>query len=159
MPETLDQLLTAGDELGPVVLHGTVANSPATPDDDLYVTIIGFDGGRQQWGPCPWSPSTALPERGDDCLVLFDERQTPWVVTLAPVTGTGGGPVTGDLNYVHNQGSPAPNWTVVHNLGKYPAVVVVDSGNNVLLPDVHYADLNTVALAFGSATAGKAYVN
>jgi hypothetical protein len=48
---------------------------------------------------------------------------------------------------------------VSHGLGKYPSVEVVDAGNNVLLPDVHYVDLNTVTLAFGSATSGKAFVN
>src|SRR5215831_4426508 len=71
------------------VVRGVIANTITSPSDDLYVTVPAFDGSRVQWGPCPWSPSTALPLRGDDCLVLFDERETPWVMVLAPVESTG----------------------------------------------------------------------
>jgi len=67
------------------------------------------------------------------------------------------GPAGTILVYVHTQGTAAPNWTVVHNLGHYPAVTVMDTGDNQLIPDMRYVDINTVALAFGSATSGKAY--
>jgi hypothetical protein len=69
--------------------RGVIANTVASPGDELYVTVASFDGSRQTWGPCSWSPSTALPAKGDPCLVLFDEQKTPWVMTLAPVYGTG----------------------------------------------------------------------
>jgi hypothetical protein len=85
---TLADLITAGPEVRNVV-RGRVAVAPATSEDELHVTVTTFDGDRQQWGPCPWAPSTALPEVGDDCLVIFDEQETPWVMVLAPVTGTG----------------------------------------------------------------------
>jgi hypothetical protein len=69
--------------------------------------------------------------------------------------GTGGG----DLTYAHNQASAALTWSVAHNLGKYPAVEVVDSGNNVLMPDVHYVDTNNLTVTFGAPASGKVYVN
>jgi len=90
MSGTLAELIQAGPATRNVV-RGRVAVAPATPDDELHVVVETFDGERQQWGPCPWAPSTALPEVGDDCLVIFDERETPWVMTLAPVAGSGGG--------------------------------------------------------------------
>jgi len=87
VPE-LSDLITREPSLANVV-RGRVAVSPATPDDELHVVIATADGERQQWGPCPWAPSSSLPALGDDCLVIFDERETPWVMTLAPVYGTG----------------------------------------------------------------------
>jgi hypothetical protein len=64
-----------------------------------------------------------------------------------------------DKNYVHIQSSPSAAWSVVHNLEKYPAVDVVDSGGTAIIPDVHYVDTNNLTVNFGSATSGKAFVN
>jgi hypothetical protein len=50
-------------------------------------------------------------------------------------------------------------WTIVHNLGKYPSVEVVDSGGTVIIPDIVYVDTNTVTASFAAATSGKAYIN
>jgi hypothetical protein len=65
------------------VVRGRIATTPTNPADDLYVTIQSFDGSRAQFGPCHWAPAEALPERGDDCLVLFDESDEPWVIVTA----------------------------------------------------------------------------
>jgi hypothetical protein len=64
-----------------------------------------------------------------------------------------------DRTYVHTQGSPSATWSVVHNLGKFVSVDVVDSGGSLVIPDVTYVDNNTVTVKFGSATSGKAYCN
>ena len=76
-------------------------------------------------------------------------------VTFA-IGGGGGG---GDLTYVHNQVATSASWSVAHNLAKYPTVAVVDSGNNVLLSDVHYVDANNLTVGFGAATSGKVFCN
>jgi hypothetical protein len=73
-------------------------------------------------------------------------------------TTPSGGPGS-DLNYVHSQVAPAASWAIAHNLGKFPSVSVVDSGQNLILPDVHYVDNNNVSLSFGASTSGKAYLN
>jgi hypothetical protein len=61
--------------------------------------------------------------------------------------------------YVWNQVTASASWAVAHNLGKFPAVTVVDSGGNELIPDVLYVDQNNVTIGFGSPTSGKAYFN
>ena len=81
-------MLGPGPAAQPIV-HARIANTPVNASDELYVTIEAFDGSRVQWGPCPWSPASALPERGDDCLVMFDEQDTPWVMVLAPIESSG----------------------------------------------------------------------
>ena len=76
--------------------------------------------------------------------------------TTVTIPGGGAG---ADANYVHTQGSPSATWVVTHNLNKYVAVDVVDSGSSVVLPDIHYDSLNGITLTFGSPTSGRAFVN
>lgn len=68
--------------------------------------------------------------------------------------GPGGG-----STYIHTQGSPSATWVVVHSLGWFPSVTVVDTGDTVIIPDVHYDSTSQATLGFGSPTSGKAYLN
>jgi hypothetical protein len=71
--------------------QGTIAKTVASATDGVYVLVPAFDGSRQQWGPCDWAPRTAdgLPKRGDTCLVVFDERETPFVICTRTFAGQG----------------------------------------------------------------------
>lgn len=64
-----------------------------------------------------------------------------------------------DANYVHPQIGASASWVIVHNLNKYPAVVVVDSGGNVAIGDVVYNSVNQVTISFATAFSGSAYLN
>ena len=72
------------------------------------------------------------------------------------IAGLKGG---GDKNYVHVQNTPSASWTASHNLGKKPAVVVVDSADEVVYGEIEYIDDNTITLTFVGAFSGKAYFN
>jgi hypothetical protein len=61
--------------------------------------------------------------------------------------------------YTFTQTLLTTNWTITHNLNRYPSIEVVDSGGNVVEPDSHYVDANTITLTFGAPTMGKAYLN
>lgn len=61
--------------------------------------------------------------------------------------------------FTYEQGVASDTWTIVHNLGRKPNVVVVDSADNVFYPAVQYIDLNTVVVTMNGATTGKAYLN
>jgi hypothetical protein len=76
-----------------------------------------------------------------------------------PGSGGGGNGGGSDANYVHNQLSASAQWVVFHNLGKFPSVMVVDSGDTVIEPDIHYDNNVQLTIKFGSATSGKAYLN
>lgn len=62
-------------------------------------------------------------------------------------------------NYIHNQVSAASTWTVTHNLAKLASVTVVDSGENVVVGEVTYIDLNTIRIDFTASFSGRAYFN
>lgn len=72
---------------------------------------------------------------------------------------SGGTPGSGDKNYVHNQSVPSADWEIHHNLGKFPAVSVIDSSGALVHGDCQYVDANNIILHFHGAFSGKAYLN
>ena len=66
---------------------------------------------------------------------------------------------TGDANFVHDQGVPAAQWVITHNLNKKCTVTVVDSASKVVIGEVTYNSLNQVTLNFDSSFSGKAFFN
>lgn len=145
---------------------------------------LKIDGSTSLWGPIKGAEALA---HGDQILVGMDQLSVPYVIYPGGTGGGGGNeyyeqpdpPATsglgaiwddtddttpsggggGDLNFVHNQAAAAATWTVTHNLGKFPAANVVDSGGNWLLPNIQYVDVNTLTVTFANATSGKVYVN
>ena len=64
-----------------------------------------------------------------------------------------------DKTFVYNQATSSDVWEIEHNLDKYPAVTVVDSGGSVVIGEIVYIDKNNVRITFTSAFSGKAYFN
>ena len=64
-----------------------------------------------------------------------------------------------DKTFVFSQAVPSLQWTVQHNLEKFPSITVIDSGNTVVIGKYTYIDNNNVTLTFSAAFAGKAYLN
>jgi hypothetical protein len=71
----------------------------------------------------------------------------------------GGGGSGGDLHYTHVQNAPSTVWTIVHNLGKMPAIVTADSAHSVVEGDVAYLSLNIATVTFSVPFGGEAYCN
>jgi len=95
-----------------------------------------------------------------------------WDITFTPIEGNGAlladaiyalaaypGGGTGDANYVFNQLSPAEIWTVAHNLGKWPAVTIVDDNDELIYADVEFVDNDSLTITFSTAVAGRAFIN
>lgn len=64
-----------------------------------------------------------------------------------------------DKTYVYTQAVPSALWTINHNLGKYPAVTVVNINNVVLYGNTTYIDENNLQIDFSAGFSGKAYIN
>lgn len=67
--------------------------------------------------------------------------------------------IISDKEFVYNQVTSSDIWEITHNLNKYPAVTVVDSGGSVVIGEIVYIDKNNVRITFTSAFSGKAYFN
>ena len=61
--------------------------------------------------------------------------------------------------YKHRQTALSSVWTVVHNLGKFPSVTVVDSSGTKVYGEVEYINENSLNILFSEAFTGIAYLN
>lgn len=71
--------------------------------------------------------------------------------------GPSGG--AGGATYTYTQATASAVWTVPHNLGRYPSVVVADHLGNVVIADVAYLDENTIRVTHATPLTGVAYCN
>ena len=61
--------------------------------------------------------------------------------------------------FVFTQNVPATTWNITHNLGKFPSITVIDTGNTVVVGEYNYTSNTNVILTFSAAFSGKAYLN
>ena len=61
--------------------------------------------------------------------------------------------------FVFTQGAAATQWSIQHNLGKFPSVSVINNNNVVINGEVKYIDNNNIQLNFSAGFSGKAYLN
>lgn len=64
-----------------------------------------------------------------------------------------------DANYRHVQTTAAGVWVVTHNLGKYPAVQIVDTSGQIVMGDIVHDSINQLTITFSAITSGEAYCN
>lgn len=62
------------------------------------------------------------------------------------------------LSYTHSQATMSSTWTIVHNLGYNPSVVVKDNFENIVEGYITYNNTNTVTITFSYALSGYAYL-
>jgi hypothetical protein len=61
--------------------------------------------------------------------------------------------------HVHYQTISEIEWTVIHNMNKFPSVTIVDSAGSIVEGAVDYINLNSCKITFCGAFSGKAYFN
>jgi len=79
------------------------------------------------------------------------------------LTSTAVGTVWGDApqapTFIFTQNVPSTTWNITHNLGKFPSITVIDTGNTVVVGEYNYTSNTNVILTFSAGFAGKAYLN
>lgn len=65
----------------------------------------------------------------------------------------------GDTNYVHQQSNPSLSWSISHNLGKFPNLMVKEPDGSIVEGDVTHSSNNLLIITFSSPTAGTAYLS
>jgi hypothetical protein len=93
--------------------------------------------------------------------VILETTTTPSQIVEVVTEGPQGPPGDGggDINFVYSQNTPQSQWVIVHNLGKFPSVSVVDSAQTHVEGDVQYDSVNQLTLSFASGFSGKAILN
>lgn len=95
------------------------------------------------------------PYPGDDGYwMIYNPQTKKYEKSTIPITVGGG-----DKTFVYTQAAASNKWYIQHDLNKYPSVTVVDTGDNVIVGQVEYTDLDNCICTFTSAFSGKAYLN
>lgn len=77
------------------------------------------------------------------------------LVTISDITDV----TVSDKYLQFTQHVAAAEWTIVHNLNKYPSVTVVDSAGTIITGDVTYLSNDSLKINFQAPFSGTAYLN
>jgi hypothetical protein len=61
-------------------------------------------------------------------------------------------------NYTYDQQVASDTWVIVHNLGKYPTHVAIDSAGEQIIGNIKYDSPNQFTLTFSAQISGKVYI-
>lgn len=61
--------------------------------------------------------------------------------------------------YLHIQGILSNEWVINHNMGKLPAVTVMDTTSRVVMANIEYIDNNNLKISFNEPFKGRATLN
>lgn len=100
-------------------------------------------------------PETLSVDASNDSLFI-NQNDAIKQVTIASVLSQAG---SSDKHYIFTQATPSSTWTIEHNLGKCPAVTIVDSSGDEVVGDCRHTDINNLVLSFSGAFSGIAYLN
>jgi len=64
-----------------------------------------------------------------------------------------------DKTFVFVQATPSTDWSIQHNMNKFPSVAVVNNNNILMYGDTTYVDKNNLTINFSAGFSGKAYLN
>jgi len=57
------------------------------------------------------------------------------------------------------QATPSTNWSIQHDMDKFPSVAVVNNNNVLMYGNITYVDKNNLTINFSAGFSGKAYLN
>ena len=102
-------------------------------------------------------PSNTLGNNGDSYLdiatsFIYKKINDTWQNPTALLS-------VGLFSYTYEKQSNALVWTINHNLGFRPNILVMDYGNNTLECDIEMLSENSVKLTFSEPVSGYAYLS
>ena len=62
-------------------------------------------------------------------------------------------------DFTFTQPTPSVEWTIQHNMNKFPSVSVVNNNNILMYGNTTYVDTNNLIINFTAGFSGKAYLN
>ncbi len=122
-------------------------------DDMLVTTNLQYPSVEAS----PRPPVFELSVQGAD--VEVSHPGTHVEVALSGPQGRPGADGPPGTTYTHTQSIALSVWTVLHNLGRYMSVTVVDDAGNKVEPDVTYVSINEIRITHGAAMTGRAFLN
>jgi hypothetical protein len=57
--------------------------------------------------------------------------------------------------YTHEQTVPSKTWTVIHNMGKRPRVIIIDNAGDVIWTYIHHDSVDQITIKFSEVMTGS----
>lgn len=130
--------------LGPTVIGNQPVEVAALTDAMLYAYADGII----DISPPP-SRGDGIDEAPKDGRI-YGRKNESWM----EIVDTGSA-----SHYTHHQNVPSVTWVIVHNLSRYPSIVVTDSAGSEMIGSVVYNSANHLTIVFSYAFAGIAQLN
>ena len=93
----------------------------------------------------------------------LNTAQAAVVNGMKPIVIKGGTQVNpsagGDKYLLYTQGAAATVWTITHNFGRYPNVMLMDNAGAQMDALIEHTDLNELTITFNTAQDGQAALN
>jgi len=138
---------------------GDAGTSASLSTDPNNLSVIGSDGG------------IYTPERNP--VVTVKDEGTTLVSSLVAINFTGSGvsasnsagtvtvnvPGLSGESYTHTQSIASDTWIIVHGLGSYPSVTIIDSSGDEVEGELKYVSSNEIHVTFSAMFGGTAYLN
>lgn len=162
MPEvtTVELVLQAPNEVTVSEIQNTVTVNEVDPTQ----VFVQFPGTQGPAGASILSgvgtPSNLIGSNGDHYIntsngYLYGPKTNgAWPASPSLTLGS-----SVSIRYIHTQAVASTTWTITHNLGTKPNVVIIDSAGTHVLGDVTYTSDNQVILSFSAAFSGAAYLS
>lgn len=131
--------------------QGLIDTYTVTYDDGTYTTFQiknGENGGLSASGGTMTGP-----------LILSGDPTLPNEAVTKNYVDTKLVSLAKDANFVYHSEIPQKVWSVLHNLGKYCSIIVVDDNKNVIYPDITYVSENEIQVSATSELTGYAFCN
>lgn len=131
--------------------QGLIDTYTVTYDDGTYTTFQiknGENGGLSASGGTMTGP-----------LILSGDPTLPNEAVTKNYVDTKLALLSKDAGFVYHSEIPQKVWSVLHNLGKYCSIIVVDDNKNVIYPDITYVSENEIQVSATSELTGYAFCN
>lgn len=131
--------------------QGLIDTYTVTYDDGTYTTFQiknGENGGLSASGGTMTGP-----------LILSGDPTLPNEAVTKNYVDTKLASLSKDAGFVYHSEIPQKVWSVLHNLGKYCSITVVDDNKNVIYPDITYVSENEIQVSATSELTGYAFCN
>ena len=143
---------------GTVTLSGIIA--PSDDQDNYAVTEDTYNkGGHRTVESIAERNDIPIDRRKEGMLVFVRGDGVTYQLINDVWEVFAGSSGAGDKHDVHVQGNASAVWNVTHNMGKFPAVDVIDTGGTNVEGDIFYVDANNLTLTFSAPFTGTAYLN
>lgn len=97
------------------------------------------------------NPVNVYQDEANTVIVEQDAPNNVIIRSTSPASST-------TRRHVHSQSVVSDEWVIIHSLGGYPSVTIVDTSRTYVIGEVKYDSTTQITVSFSAAFSGYAYL-